>query len=62
MIHHSFAQPDTSLRPTGYHLSVKGPIGPAVTDYITRTLDKAAEDKAEIALIEMHTPGGVMSD
>ncbi|MGM0421761.1 MAG: NfeD family protein [Pseudomonadota bacterium] len=46
---------------TAYHMEVKGPIGPAVTDYITRSLKAAAAIDAEVAIIEMHTPGGLVT-
>lgn len=52
---------ETEPRNIAYHLEVTGPIGPATTDYITHALADAAEAEAEIAIIEMHTPGGLVT-
>ena len=40
-------------------LSVDDAIGPAITDYIERGLDKAHEAGAEIVIIRLDTPGGL---
>ena len=40
-------------------LSVDDAIGPAITDYIERGLDKAHEAGAEIVIIQLNTPGGL---
>ena len=40
-------------------LSYKGPIGPATTDYITRGMDRAARDGAELVILRLNTPGGL---
>lgn len=40
-------------------LDVQGPIGPATRDYITRSLDDAAEHNAVIVVIRLDTPGGL---
>lgn len=43
----------------GVILEVKGPIGPAVADYLVREIERAGEDGAEIIIAEMDTPGGL---
>ncbi|MFZ0105918.1 MAG: nodulation protein NfeD [Thiobacillus sp.] len=40
-------------------LTVAGAISPASADYLVRGIDKAAEDKAHLVVIEMDTPGGL---
>jgi membrane-bound serine protease (ClpP class) len=40
-------------------LTVSDAIGPASADYLVRGIDKAAEDKAHLVVIEMDTPGGL---
>lgn len=40
-------------------LIVKGPIGPAVADYIHRGLETAVEDGATVVILQMDTPGGL---
>ena len=40
-------------------LDVEGPIGPATRDFLTRSLEKAAERDAELVIIRMDTPGGL---
>lgn len=44
---------------TAMVLDVQGPIGPATRDYITRSLDEAAERNAVIVVIRLDTPGGL---
>lgn len=43
------------------HLMVQDAIGPATTDYLSRTLSKAKQQGAQVAIIELDTPGGLLS-
>ena len=40
-------------------LIVKGPIGPAVADYIHRGLERAVDGGATVVILQMDTPGGL---
>lgn len=44
---------------TVIQLEINGAIGPATSDYIGRSLDKAAEEGAVCVLFRMDTPGGL---
>ena len=39
-------------------MEIKGAIGPAVSDYFDRALEKAEEANAVIVILQMDTPGG----
>ena len=43
---------------TAILLNIKGPIGPAVSGYVIRGIDKAAADRAAMVILQMDTPGG----
>ncbi len=45
--------------PHAVRLIVKGPIGPAVADYIHRGLEKAVDRGATVVILQMDTPGGL---
>ncbi|MCH8551870.1 MAG: nodulation protein NfeD [Natronospirillum sp.] len=40
-------------------LTVDGAIGPATTDYLTRSMEQATDDGARLIVIRMDTPGGL---
>jgi membrane-bound serine protease (ClpP class) len=43
---------------TAVLLNIKGPIGPAVSDYVQRGIKKAEEEHAALVILQMDTPGG----
>ncbi len=44
---------------TGYLLELKGPVGPATSDYIHRGIDKAWDQRGELVILRIDTPGGL---
>lgn len=53
---------EKNLEEIGPHiarLSIKGPIGPATTDYLIRTSDRARKHGARLFIVNMDTPGGL---
>jgi len=50
------------LEGTGaFMIEVKGPIGPATSDFITRTIEQAGQENARFLIIRIDTPGGLDS-
>ncbi len=45
---------------TAFLLHIKGPIGPAISDYVQRGIKKAAEENAAMVILQMDTPGGLV--
>src|SRR5690349_3862271 len=40
-------------------IPLKGAIGPASADFVVRSLARAADDHAQLAILELDTPGGL---
>ena len=57
LAHGSFMSP-AHASGTALQLEIQGPIGPAVSDYVRRGLEKGAETNAAIVILRMDTPGG----
>ncbi len=55
------ALPALAAAPHGLRLDIDGAIGPATRDYIHRALAYAAEQKVELVLLRVDTPGGLDS-
>lgn len=45
--------------PSAFILEIRGAIGPGVSDFVRRSLEKASEDKARLFILQLDTPGGL---
>lgn len=54
------AQAQPSDASTGRVLTIDGPIGPATMNYLIRGIEQAESEGAELVVIRMDTPGGLM--
>lgn len=50
-----------ALASVSYHIKIRGTINPAVARYMARAIEKAESAKADFLLIELDTPGGLVS-
>ncbi len=48
-----------SKRAEAVMIELKGPIGPAISDFIARNIEKAAEQGSKAVILRMDTPGGL---
>ncbi|MDX1528044.1 MAG: nodulation protein NfeD [Gammaproteobacteria bacterium] len=48
-----------SERAEAVMIEVKGPIGPAISDFIARNIEKAGEQGSKAVILRMDTPGGL---
>jgi membrane-bound serine protease (ClpP class) len=56
------AGPPAEARASLVHVvPIEGPIGPATSDLVTRSIDQAAADGADLVVLRLDTPGGLDS-
>jgi membrane-bound serine protease (ClpP class) len=48
-------------KPAALLIDITGVIGPATALYVQKTIDKAREDKAELLILRLDTPGGLLT-
>lgn len=56
-----FISVKTSATVVAYHIEIRGTINPAVARYVERVIAEAELAKANVVLIELDTPGGLLS-
>ena len=54
---HGIAQEE--LRADAMLLEVRGPIGPAISDFIERSIEKAGDQGSRVLILHLDTPGGL---
>ena len=54
---HGIAQ--EGLRADAMLLEVRGPIGPAISDFIERSIEKAGDQGSRVLILHLDTPGGL---
>lgn len=50
---------ETGDSSAAFILEIRGAIGPGVSDFVKRSLEKASEDKARLVILQLDTPGGL---
>ncbi|HET6593429.1 MAG TPA: nodulation protein NfeD [Xanthomonadales bacterium] len=53
------AEPEAQADRVALIIDIQGPIGPATRDFVSRSLETAAEREAGLVIIRMDTPGGL---
>ncbi|MDA8405278.1 MAG: nodulation protein NfeD [Deltaproteobacteria bacterium] len=61
MIHPFLGEAGKEEEPVVFLLDINGTINPALSDYISKGIEKAEAKKATCVIIRMDTPGGVLS-
>lgn len=54
-----FGTPGAARATTVHVVPITGPIGPATSDFLVRAIADAADDGADLVLLEIDTPGGL---